>query len=270
MQTVKLNTGDDMPTIGFGTWKIHLGAKAAVSRALEAGYRLIDTAKIYGNEKSVGAAVNSSSIDRKDLFITTKLWNTDQGYENTQKAFNESLKKLELEYIDLYLVHWPVTGKRLDSWRALQDIHRSGKARNIGVSNYTVRHLQEVMNLHEIVPTVNQIEFHPFLYKDQKPVLDFCIAHKIVVEAYSPLAHGHRLSDPTIANMAAKHNKTNAQVILRWALQHGTVPIPKSTDQKRMTENLDIFDFELSADDMLAIDNLSDGMRTCGDPNKMV
>lgn len=269
MQTVRLNTGATMPAIGFGTWKIHLGAKNAVGRALTSGYRLIDTAKIYGNEKSVGAAIKSSGIDRKQIFVTTKLWNGDQGFDNAKKAFSESLNKLGLEYIDLYLIHWPVTGKRLESWRALQEIHRGGKARNIGVSNFTIKHLQELMAAHEIVPAVNQIEFHPFLYNDQKPVIDFCTKHKIVVEAYSPLAHGHRLGDPTIAGIAAKHKKTNAQVMLRWALQHGTVPLPKSTDQKRTSENLDIFDFDLSADEMKTINNLSDGMRTCWDPNKM-
>lgn len=271
VQTIKLNTGANMPAIGFGTWKIRFNgnAKKVVKQALDAGYRLIDTAKIYGNEKGVGAAIRESGIDRKEIFVTTKLWNGDQGYDNALNAFDESLKKLGLEYVDLYLIHWPVTGKRLDSWRALQDIHRGGKAHNIGVSNFTVRHLEELVSKSEMVPSVNQIEFHPFIYKDQKPILDFCKQHKIVVEAYSPLAHGNRINDPVIRQIADKYKKSAAQIMLRWALQHGTVPIPKSTDQQRIVENIDIFDFNLSDNDLEVINNLSCSMRTCWDPTSM-
>lgn len=269
-QTVRLNTGAMMPAIGFGTWKIHFNSstKKAVTNALDHGYRLIDTAKIYGNEKGVGEAILGSKVARKDIFVTTKLWNGDQGYDKAHKAFADSLGRLGLDYVDLYLIHWPVSDKRQDSWRALQEIHRGGQAHNIGVSNYTVRHLQELLQTADIVPTVNQVEFHPFIYKDQKPLLDFCKQHKIVVEAYSPLAHGKRIGDPVIGKIAQRLGKTNAQVMLRWAVQHGTVPLPKSTDNQRIAENISVFDFDLTQEDMDNINDLSDGMRTCWDPTK--
>ncbi len=268
---LKLNTGAAMPGIGFGTWKIRLNsnAKKAVTEALKAGYRLVDTAHVYGNEKGVGQAINQSGLARSDIFVTTKVWNGDQGHQKALQAFDESLKKLGLDYIDLYLIHWPVTGKRQDTWRALEEIHQSSRARAIGVSNYTVRHLQELMNTNKIVPAVNQVEFHPFIYEDQRELLEFCKNHEIVVEAYSPLAHGLRLQDPTLSRLAEKHHKTNGQIMLRWAVQHGTVPLPKSTNPIHIKENLSIFDFELSAEDMTSINNLSDGDRTCWDPSKM-
>lgn len=270
-QQVPLNTGDYLPAIGFGTWKIRLNgnAKRAVATALKAGYRLIDTARIYGNEKGVGAAIAASGLKREDLFVTTKLWNADQGYDSAFKAFDESLGKLGLDYIDLYLIHWPVTGKRSDSWRALREIYKSGRSKAIGVSNYTVRHLQELMAESKVVPAVNQVEFHPFIYKDQRELLEFCKAHDIIVEAYSPLAHGERLNDDTITEIANKYNKTNGQILLRWAIQHGTVPIPKSSNPAHIQENLAVFDFELASRDMEALSNLSDGGRTCWDPSDM-
>ncbi len=270
-ETVRLNTKAAMPAIGFGTWKIRLNSKArrAVEEALQAGYRLIDTAHIYGNEKGVGEAIRQGGIKREDIFVTTKLWNGNQGYESAFRAFDESLGKLGLDYVDLYLIHWPVTGKRQDSWRALEEIHKSGRARAIGVSNYTVRHLQELMNSNNIVPAVNQVEFHPFIYEDQKELLAFCKNHDIVLEAYSPLAHGARIEEPAITTLAQKYGKTNGQILLRWAVQHGTVPLPKSTNPQHIKENLAIFDFDLSATDMTAINKLSDGDRQSWDPTDM-
>ncbi len=268
---MKLNNGQTIPPIGFGTWKILLNgrAKKAVANALKDGYRLIDTARIYGNEKGVGQAIRESDIDRSEIFVTTKLWNSDQGYDSGLKAFDKSLSRLGLDYVDLYLLHWPVAGKRLDSWRALQEIYKSGRSRSIGVSNFTVKHLQELINSSGTMPVVNQIEFHPFLYKDQLPTIKFCQDHGIVVEAYSPLAHGHRMKDPVIAEIAKQHGKTNSQVMLRWCIQHNTIPLPKSDNPNHIRENFDIFDFELSDADMENINKLSDGTRTCWDPNKI-
>jgi len=256
--TLNLNTGQKIPTIGFGTWKILLNgnAKRAVAQALEIGYRLIDTARIYGNEKGVGAAVRESAAAREEIFVTTKLWNSDQGYDSAFKAFDDSLARLGLDYIDLYLIHWPATERRHKAWQALQEIYKSGSAKAIGVSNYTRTHLEELLADTEVVPAVNQIEFHPFVFRQQQATLEFCKQHGIVVEAYSPLAQGHKLGHPAIAEIAQKVGKTNAQVVLRWAIQHGTVPIPKTTHKDRMKENLGVFDFELPKTDMHTLDNL--------------
>lgn len=270
-RSYKLNTGTSMPAIGFGTWQIFPNGRArqATQRALEAGYRLIDTARIYGNEHGVGQAINSSKIPRADIFLTTKLWNLSQGYDKALRAFDNSLRRLDMDYVDLYLVHWPVSGKRLDSWRALVEIQASGRAEAIGVSNFTVQHLTELMEHSKVVPAVNQVEFHPFLYKEQIELLEFCAKHGIVVEAYSPLAHGKKTDERVLPPIAQAHGKSSSQVILRWCLQHGTVPLPKSTNPDHIKENLDIFDFELSAEEMRAIDDLSDGTRTCWDPSDM-
>lgn len=256
--SVKLNTGADMPAIGFGTWQILPGGRSrnAVNDALEVGYRLLDTARIYGNEKAVGQAVKTSGIAREDIFITTKLWNSDQGYDSAIDAFDESRGRLGLDYIDLYLIHWPASNRRHEAWRALVDIYNVGRSKAIGVSNYNVQHLQEVLNQSDVVPAVNQIEFHPFIYQQQRDTLDFCKAHGIVVEAYSPLAQARQMHNPVIGEIAIKHRKTHAQIMLRWAIQHGTVPIPKSTHVERMKENLDVFDFELSDHDMDQLNRL--------------
>ena len=271
MQTISLNTGGEIPTIGFGTWKIRLNNKAetAVFEALAAGYRLIDTARIYGNEKGVGKAIRESGVPRADIFVTTKLWNSDQGYEKGLKAFDDSLKRLDLEYVDLYLIHWPVPVQRLESWRALEEIYKSGRAKAIGVSNFTVPHLEELLSHLSIVPSVNQVEFHPYIYEDQKPLLEFCKQQGMIMEAYSPLAHGHNLGNRHISQLADKYGKSNAQIILRWCLQHATVPLPKSSNAERIRENLDIFNFELTAAEMVQINSLSDGTRTCWDPTEI-
>jgi diketogulonate reductase-like aldo/keto reductase len=266
--SVELNTGINMPAIGFGTWQIdnQSEAKDAVKTALDIGYRLIDTAKVYGNEEGVGKGIKESGLDRSEIFVTTKLWNGDQGYASALKAFDESLKRLGLEYLDLYLIHWPATDKRAESWKALQKIYDGGLAKNIGVSNYTVRHLEELLESSKVVPSVNQIEFHPFIYDEQKEVLDFCKQKGIIVEAYSPLARAKDLSNTTLHAVAVRHGKTIAQVMLRWAIQHGTVPIPKSTNSGRIKENFNVFDFELAEEEMSTINRLSSGNRVTWDP----
>jgi diketogulonate reductase-like aldo/keto reductase len=264
----KLNTGRQIPAIGFGTWQLRPDeAKQAVLDALKTGYRLIDTAKIYRNEASVGQAIKQSHIERQDIFVTTKLWPQDFGYDSGLAAFNESLKKLDTQYLDLYLLHWPDSPRRKDAWRALGEIYKQGKAKSVGVSNYMVEHLQELLAESDLVPAVNQIEFHPFIYHKQKPVLEMCQKHDIAVEAYSPLTVGRRVNDPGISQIATRINKSNAQVILRWCIQRGTIPIPRSTNPAHIQENLAVFDFELSEPDMTALDKL--GQASSWQPNEM-
>jgi len=267
--TVTLRNGVKMPIVGYGTWKIVPGPSthSAVNHALSAGYRHIDTARIYLNEKSIGKVITQSNVPRKDLFITTKLWNSDQGYEKALKALDKSLDKLEMDYVDLYLLHWPVPEKRLESWKALVEIYKSGRAKAIGVCNFTEEQLAELIENTDEAPMVNQVEFHPFLY--QKLLLDYCKENKIQLEAYSPLAHGRRMQDPVISEIAAKHAKHAAQILLRWNLQLGNVIIPKSTSEARMQDNLELFDFELDTEDMEKISNLNENYRTCWDPTGM-
>ena len=215
--TFTLNTQTTMPAIGFGTWRVtpDSAATKAATEALQIGYRHIDTAKIYTNEKGVGAAIAAAGIPRADLFVTTKLWNQDQGYESGLAAIDESLANLGLDYVDLYLIHWPQTDTRADAWKAMQEIHASGKAKAVGVSNYTIRHLEELLASSELVPAVNQVEFHPYIYEQQKELLAYCKQKGIVVEAYSPLARHSRDVDERIAKIAEQHGKTASQVILR-------------------------------------------------------
>lgn len=267
----KLNNGDRIPGIGFGTWQILLNSRAKniVIEALDAGYRLMDTARIYGNEKGVGAGIRESSVPREQIFVTTKLWTSDHGYEKAHKAFDVSLARLGLKYIDLFLIHWPGSDKRLEAWKALEEIYKSGRTKAIGVSNYTVRHLEELLANSKVVPAVNQIEFHPLIYNQQQEVLDFCKRKGIVVEAYSPLMRGRHLDIPLFAQLGDKHGKTSAQVVLRWCIQHGTVPLPKSTHSERIHDNLDVFDFELTDKDMESINKLGNGTRTTWDPTSV-
>lgn len=270
MHAHDLSNGQKIPAIGFGTWEIEPSKTiGAVDAALTAGYRLIDTAKLYGNEKEVGAAVRKSAIAREELFITTKLWNEDQGYDSTRRAFEDSLERLGLEYLDLYLIHWPATSRRGDSWRAMNDLYDEGLVKAIGVSNFTIRHLEELKSDGLSIPMVNQVEFHPFIYEQQKELLEYCRLHDILIEAYSPLSRGVKQSNKVITDVAAKNSKTEAQIILRWCIQRSTVPLPRSINPEHSAENLAVFDFELSGEDMAALDSLSDGQRVTWDPEDM-
>jgi diketogulonate reductase-like aldo/keto reductase len=259
-ETIRLNTGNTIPRIGYGTWKIEDGEHAihAVGHALETGYRLIDTAARYENESGVGEAIKQSAVPREELFVTTKLWKDDLGYERAFAALDESLEKLGLDYVDLYLIHWPTGEERHAAWRALTEIFESGRAKNIGVSNYDIQELEQIFDMSDTVPAVNQIELHPFNYHTQKELLDFCAQKGIVIEAYSPLAHGAYMDDPTISRIAQSIDKTTAQVMLRWCMQHGAVPIPKSENPDRIRNNFDVFNFELTDEQMGQINKISE------------
>jgi diketogulonate reductase-like aldo/keto reductase len=263
---VKLNNGVEMPFFGLGVYLVHSGEETfrAVQHALNIGYRLIDTAKMYDNEEDVGRAVRKSSIPRSEIFITTKLWNSDHGYDKAIRAFQRSLEALQLDYIDLYLIHWPVEGLRLDTWRALETVLEEGKCRAIGVSNYTILHLQDLLGKARIFPAVNQVEFSPFLY--QKELFNYCEEQGIQLEAYSPLTRGKKFKDKTIGDLAEKYGKTAAQIMIRWSLQHDLVVIPKSSNPEHISENANVFDFSLSIEDMLKLDGLNENFRVSWNP----
>jgi len=269
--TVTLNNGVNMPWLGLGVFKVAEGSELvqAVASAVKHGYRSIDTAAIYENEKSVGEgireAIREHSIRREDLFVTSKVWNADLGYESTLAAYETSLQKLGLDYLDLYLIHWPVQGKYKEAWRALETLYKAGRVKAIGVSNFQIHHLKDLMKDAEIKPAVNQVEFHPRL--TQQELRDFCKEQGIQLEAWSPLMQGQLLDHPDLQELAAKYGKSVAQVILRWDLQHGVITIPKSTKEQRIIENADLFDFELSADDMNRIDRLNQDLRVGPDPD---
>jgi len=266
---LRLNDGNQMPILGLGVWQVAPGkeTRRAVGSALEIGYRLIDTAKLYGNERDVGAAVRESGIPREEIFVTTKLWNDDHGYEPALRAFERSRQELGLDYVDLYLIHWPVPRLRQESWKALLRLREQGLVRSIGVSNYTIRHLQELLPATPIPPSVNQVEFHPFLY--QRELLEFCQSRGIKVEAYSPLARGRRMKDPVTVEMAARYARTPAQVMIRWSIQHGLVVIPKSVRPERIRENATVFDFELTPKDMERLDALDEGSHVAWNPDNL-
>lgn len=250
---IKLNNGIEMPQIGFGVWKIPFNQTAkVVTDAIKNHYRLIDTAKQYGNEEQVGQGIKDSGIERKQLFLTTKIFNGDQGdFDKLRNAFNEQLKKLGTDHVDLLLLHWPVFNKYIESWRALEAIYNDGQARAIGVCNFDVDHLQNLMDHANIMPMVNQIEFNPRIH--QPDTVAFCQDNHIQLEAWSPLGNGQLLNSPVINKIAKEHGKSPAQVILRWELQQGFIVIPKSIHEERMRENRDVYDFELDADEMEAI-----------------
>jgi diketogulonate reductase-like aldo/keto reductase len=264
--TLTLNSGAHIPQVGLGVWQAPSGAatQAAVAQALKAGYRHIDTARIYGNEADVGAAIRASGIPRKDIFVTTKLWNEDQGYERALHAFDASLKRLGLDYVDLYLIHWPVPVKRLDSWRALEKLFEEKRARSIGVSNFLVPHLQELVKVATVVPAVDQIELTPFLQRRDTRTL--CKELGIVVEAYSPLTRGQRLGHAVVRAIAEEVKRSPAQVLLRWGVQQGAVVLPKSVTADRIVENAALFDFELDSRAMKRLDALEEGLATGWDP----
>lgn len=264
--TAILRNGVKMPWLGLGVYLVEDGQQLehSVLAALQAGYRSIDTAAVYGNEAGVGAALTKSSLAREDIFITTKVWNNDHGYENTLEAFENSRKRLGLEYIDLYLIHWPVKGRYLETWRALETLYKAGSVRAIGTSNFHEHHLRDIMAHSEIKPMVNQVEFHPLL--TQQKLRDFCAVNHIQFEAWSPLMQG-RLDIPVLQELSKKYGKTPAQIVLRWDLQHDAVTIPKSVHSNRIIENAAIFDFELAAEDLQKIDELNKKYRLGPDPD---
>ena len=267
---VTLNNGVEIPQVGLGVFQTKEGAEVerAVQVALEAGYRLIDTAAIYGNEVGVGRAIKASGLPREEIFVTTKLWNANHAYDDALRAFDESLRKLDCGYVDLYLIHWPLPmeGKFTEAWKAMEELYRSERVRAIGVSNFKPHHLDTLLKEAETVPAVNQIELHPLF--QQKETHAYCMEHDIVVESYSPLMQaGEALEHPVIANLAEKHGRTPAQVILRWHVQSGFIVIPKSANPERIYENFALFDFELSGDDMRQIEGMDQGQRIGSDPD---
>jgi diketogulonate reductase-like aldo/keto reductase len=268
----RLNTGANMPAVGLGVYQMPDGplTRRAVDYALRCGYRHIDTAMIYRNETSVGQAVNASFVAREDLFITTKLWNSDQGYEQTIRAFQASLQRLNLSYIDLYLIHWPVHGKRKDSWKALETLYQEGKCRAIGVSNYMTTHLDELLGYCRVMPAVNQIELHPFLFRTRAGIVELCRRSGILPVAYSPLTKATRLRDERLVKMAAVYGKSPARILLRWALQQGFAPIPKSSSPARIAENIDVFDFTISPEDMEVLNAMDENLTTGWDPSEVL
>lgn len=254
MRELKLNSGHYIPILGLGTWQIKgQAAYDATLWAIEAGYRHIDTARLYANETEVGQAIKDSGIDRGQIFVTTKLWPTDFG--KPRQAFEASLERLGLDYVDLYLIHWPRFNAETGVWRQLETLNKEGLAKSIGVSNYGRRNLSKLLETAEISPAVNQIELHPFAYN--AGLVDFCHEQGIVIEAYSPLGHGSLLSEPILVKMAAKYGKSVAQLLIRWNLQHGWVSLPKSKSGLRIAENMDVFDFEITVDDMHKLDTLT-------------
>jgi diketogulonate reductase-like aldo/keto reductase len=265
--TTTLYNGVKMPWLGFGVFKVKDGEEVvdAVKTAIQAGYRSIDTAKAYNNETGVAQGIRESGIAREDLFITTKVWNGDQGYESTLAAFEASMERLELEYLDLYLIHWPVKGKYKDTWRALEKLHKEGRIRAIGVSNFQIHHLEDLMTDATIKPAVNQVELHPLLI--QTELREYCSKHQIQIEAWSPLGQGHLLEHPLLLEIAAKYSKSPAQVILRWDLQNGIVTIPKSVTPQRIRDNADLFDFELTTEEIERINQLNENKRFGSDPD---
>jgi len=261
-----LNNGVEMPYLGLGVYLCDNDKEVvdAIHWALEAGYRHIDTAALYHNEEGVGRAVRQSTIDRSDIFVVSKVWNSDQGYESTINAFETSMEKLQLDYLDLYLIHWPVKGKYVDTWRALEYLYNAGRIRAIGVSNFLQYQLEELLPHTTIKPMVNQMEFHPYLV--QQDLIDYCRSQDIQYEAWSPLMQKGILAIPLLAELATKYKKTIPQIVLRWDLQKGIITIPKSSNKNRIAANADLFDFELSKEDVKRIDELDKGHRIGPDP----
>ncbi|MEJ8545102.1 aldo/keto reductase [Brevibacillus borstelensis] len=269
--TTIFHNGVKMPWLGLGVFKVQEGPELvnAVKAALAQGYRSVDTAAIYDNEAGVGQGIREgltkAGIAREELFVTSKVWNADLGYESTIAAYEASLGKLGLEYLDLYLIHWPVAGKYKEAWRALETLYKKGRVRAIGVSNFHIHHLEDLMKDAEIIPMVNQVEYHPRL--TQKDLQAFCVKHGIQLEAWSPLMQGQLLDDQVLKEIAAKHGKSVAQVVLRWDLQNGVVTIPKSTKEQRIAENAEVFDFELTKEETERIDSMNENLRVGPDPD---
>ncbi|AWB29699.1 aldo/keto reductase [Clostridium botulinum] len=272
MQDIKsytiLNNGVKMPWLGFGTYKVENGDTViqSVKEALKIGYGHIDTASYYGNEEGVGTAIKESRIPRKDIFLVSKVWNSEQGYDKTLKSFEYSIKKLGTDYLDLYLIHWPQPLSK-ETWKALEKLYKEGRVKAIGVSNFLVDHLKWLLEDAEIMPIVNQVEFHPQLI--QKDLIEFCSKNNIQLEAWSPLMRGKVFEIELLQDIARKYGKTISQIVLRWDLQMGVVTIPKSINPSRIKENADIFDFEISKEDIDKIQQLDKGLRVGSDPNKV-
>ncbi|MGE7185779.1 aldo/keto reductase [Peribacillus sp. NPDC006672] len=269
-ETITLHNGVQMPQLGFGVFKVKNGNETveSVKKAIEVGYCAIDTAAIYENEEGVGQAIRECGVPREKLFITSKVWNTEQGYEATLKAFDDSLNRLGLEYLDLYLIHWPGKDKYLETWKALEKLYKNGKVRSIGVSNFHVHHLENLLANSEVKPVVNQIELHPLL--TQVEIREYCAKHEIKVESWSPLGRGNLLEEPTINHIAKKHGKSSAQVLIRWHLQNNLVVIPKSITPSRIEENAQVFDFSLSLNEMNQIDALNKNERFGSNPDELL
>jgi len=264
---VKLNNGIEMPMLGLGVFLSKEGTEVenAVKVALQNGYRHIDTAAIYKNERGVGKAIKESGVSREDIFLTSKVWNSDQGYTTTMSAFEESLEKLQTDYLDLYLIHWPKGKRSVESWKALEEIYKNGRVKAIGISNFLVHHLEDFLPECKIMPMVNQYEFHPELM--QPDLLEYCRKHGIQPEAWSPIMKGRVNDVPLMQELAAKYNKTPVQIVLRWDLQTGVVTIPKSVTPERIISNANIFDFELNDEDMVKINGLDKNGRIGGHPD---
>lgn len=265
--TTTLHNGVEMPWLGLGVYQLEEGQEVidSVTAALRHGYRSIDTAAGYQNERGVGEAIKASGIPREEVFVTSKVRNSDQGYESTLEAFQASLDKLGFDYLDLYLIHWPVEGKYKDTWRAMEKLYNDGKIRAIGVSNFQQHHLTDLLTAAHIVPVVNQVEFHPHL--TQEELRRFCKEKNIQLEAWSPLKQGELLQEPVLQKIAEKHGKTTAQIIIRWDLEKGLVTIPKSSKEERIKQNADVFDFNLTPDEIAEIDQLNKNERIGPDPD---
>ena len=262
-----LNNATTIPQLGFGVWQAEKGKQAeqAILWALQAGYRHFDTATAYGNEESVGNAIHKSGLKREDLFVTTKLWNQDMRDHKQAEAFKISLEKLNMDYVDLYLIHWPVAGVYKESWKVMEDIYKSGRAKAIGVSNFKKHHMEDLLSDCEIIPAVNQMEFNPLIQDNE--ILEFCRSKGIAFEAWSPLGCGNLIKDKEIAAIGKKYGKSGPQVILRWILQKGIIVFPKSVHKERIYENADIFDFELTKEDMSLFDSMNKNQRSGADPD---
>lgn len=263
---IPLDNNLHIPQIGLGLWKVKDESEfhAAFQAGLEAGYRHFDSAQAYQNEQFLGVAWQNSDYKREDLFLTTKIAVQHFGYKKALKTFNESIEKLQTEYVDLLLLHFPVTLLRKKTWQAVEEIHAEGRARSIGVSNFTIRHLEEMKNYAKVLPAVNQVELHVFL--QQPELVKYCHDNGIVIEAYSPLAHAKAMDNAVVAEIAAKHNKSYAQIMLRWLVEQNLVVLPKSVTPKRIQENIDIFDFALDTEDLARLAKLDQDLRTCWDP----
>lgn len=264
--TVLLDNGVEIPILGLGTYQSGKGNETqnAVRYALELGYRHFDTAAIYGNESDIGIALKDSKVDFNDIFVTTKVWNTDQGYESTLKALETSLSNLGMDYVDLYLVHWPLPEKRLDTWKAMIKIYEMGKARSIGISNYTEKHIDELLKDSPIVPVINQVEMTPYLY--QKKLAEHCLNNRIQIESYSPFAQGKKINEPKLVALAQKYDRTPGQMLVKWSLEHNFIVLPKSVTPSRIKENADVFDFNITKEDLDYMDTWNEDFRVAWNP----